>query len=91
MKNQELKEIENVITLLTVFKQYSLNSNNLYNDLKITTNDIDKKIKYLQNIHCKYITEKKIQSEKANAWNKAHKERHCEINKAYNKRKKEGK
>lgn len=91
MKNQELKDIENVITLLTVFKQYSINSNNLYDDLKVTTIDIDKKIKDLQDIHCKYMAEKKLHSEKSNAWNKTHKERHNEINKAYNRRKKEGK
>ena len=91
MKNQELKNIENVITLLAVFKQYSIDSNNLYNDLKVSTNDIDKKIKDLQEIHCKYMVEKKKQSEKSNIWNKKHKKRHCEINKAYNRRKKEGK
>jgi hypothetical protein len=81
LKNQELENIKHIQTLLSIIKEYTLEDNDFYNFTKITTKDIDKSIKSLNEICVKTITQKKIQSKKSNLWNKTHAERHNEINK----------
>lgn len=55
----------------------------LYNE---DMNDI---AKALENIYIKYTQKKQQASEKANAWNKAHPDKHRKHNKDYAKRKRE--
>lgn len=68
--------------MLSVIKDYTMTteSKDFYDITGISTKYIDITLNRLQTIKTKTIIAKRQQSEKANAWNKAHPERHREIN-----------
>lgn len=90
LTNQEVKDIESTIILLTAVFDYANTKGTLYKDTGLTAYEIDQKIVKLNRIYTKTITQKKKASEKANAWNKAHPDKHRKHNKDYAKRKREG-
>ena len=86
LTNKELKTISKIIDLLnTIEINTSYDTNN---ELEITNDELLDYIEELNNIYTKEKIQKAKQSAKANAWNKAHPERHREINKLYERRKK---
>lgn len=90
LKNSELKDISYAISMLTAIKIYAINqdSSEFYDNTGITIIDIERQIKALEKIHLNTTLQKKKCSEQANKWNKTHIERHREINKNYERRKK---
>ena len=88
LKNEELKSISNASTMLLFLKRYALETDTFYEDTGITIADIEKLSNELHHIHNKYALKKIAQSEKSNAWNKAHPEQHRRHNRDYERRKK---
>ena len=91
LKNEDLKQINKIKTLLGIIYQYTIDADNneLYEKTGITIKDINDCIKALSHI---YTTEKIKHikaSEQANKWNKTNPEKHRQHNKDYIKRKKE--
>lgn len=82
LRNDELETITSTITMLSVIKDYAVNTkeSDFYNATGISTVQLDIAIKKLQLIEVNTRAKKKQHSEKANNWNKTHPERHREIN-----------
>lgn len=91
LTNKELDTIRATIHTLSAIKDYTIatESHDFYDVTGVSTKYIDSILKRLQIIKTKTIIAKKRQSEKANEWNKAHPERHNEINKLCDQRKRE--
>lgn len=88
LRNDELETITSTITMLSIIKDYAVNTNesDFHNATGISAVHLDIAIKKLQLIEVNTRVKKKQSSEKANEWNKAHPERHCEINRDSAKR-----
>lgn len=82
LKRNELETISNANVLIQYLKQAQ-------GDINISPQYIDDISQQLQNIYIKYAEEKIKASERANAYNKAHPEKHRQLNREYAKRKKE--
>lgn len=82
LRNDELETVTSTITMLSVIRDYTVNTeeSDFYNATGISTIQLDIAIKKLQLIEANARIKKKQRSEKANDWNKAHPERHREIN-----------
>lgn len=93
LKNENLKQINNTITLLTTIKLYLLENDptDFINKTGVDLIDIRHNIKDLITIHTQETLKHMKASEKTNAWNKAHPEQHRKYNRDYAKRKKEAK
>ena len=91
LKNEDLKQISSAITLLTTIKLYLLeiDTTDFIDKTGVDLIDIQRSIKNLNTIHTQEVLKHIKQSEKSNAYNKAHPEKHREINRRYEKRKKE--
>lgn len=87
LKNEDLKQISKAQTLLCVIWQYSIDSDELYEKTGITTKDIHSCMRALSHIHTTETLKHLKASEKANAWNKANPEKHREINRRCEERK----
>lgn len=87
LKNEDLKQISKAQTLLCIIWQYSIDSDELYEKTGITTKDIHSCMRALNHIHTVETLKHLKASEKANAWNKANPEKHREINRRYEERK----
>lgn len=85
LTNKELKDISKVIADLTLLEVYA---DKIEFPIGMTVKDIQTDRKILNHIHVKTKIQKAKQSEQANAWNKAHPERHNTTNKKYYKNKK---
>ena len=88
LKNEDLKQINNTITLLTTIKLYLLENNptDFIDKTGIDLIDIQHSIRNLITIHTQETLKHINASEKANAWNKANPEKHREINRRYEER-----
>ena len=93
LKNEHLKQINSTITLLTIIKLYLLENDptDFIDKTGIDLIDIQHSIKNLINIHTQETLKHLKASEKANAWNKANPEKHREINRRYEERKRNNK
>lgn len=87
LTNKELTNIQNTITLLKNIEKSAYFD--FYVEFGVTQEALLDSIEQLETIYTKAKALKVKQSASANAWNKAHPERHREINKQYEKRKKE--
>ena len=87
LKNEDLKQISKAQTLLCIIWQYSIDSDELYEKTGITTRDIHSCMRALSHIHTVETLKHLKASEKANARNKANTEKHREINRRYEARK----
>ena len=87
LKNEDLKQISKAQTLLCIIWQYSIDSDELYEKTGITTKDIHSCMRALSHIHTVETLKHLKASEKANAYNKTHPEKHREINRRYEERK----
>ena len=89
LKNENLKQINSTITLLTTIKLYLLENDptDFIDKTGIDLIDIQHNIKNLITIHTQETLKHIKQSEKSNAYNKAHPEKHREINRRYEERK----
>ena len=78
LKNENLKQINSTITLLTTIKLYLLENNatDFIDKTGIDLVDIQHNIRNLIAIHTQETLKHIKQSEKSNAWNKAHPEQH---------------
>ena len=91
LKNEDLKQINNTITLLTTIKLYLLENDptDFIDKTGIDLIDIQHSIKNLITIHTQETLKHINASEKANAWNKANPEKHRKHSRDYERRKKE--
>ena len=89
LKNEDLKRINSAITLLTTIKLYLLENDptDFIDKTGVDLVDIQHNIKNLTTIHTQETMKHLKASEKSNAYNKAHPEKHREINKRYERRK----
>ena len=89
LKNEDLKQINNVTTLLSVIYQYAIDidNNDFYEKTNITTKDIHNGINALIHIHTTETLKHIKASEKANKWNKANPEKHRKHSRDYERRK----
>ena len=89
LKNEDLKRINSAITLLTTIKLYLLENDptDFIDKTGVDLVDIQHSIRNLITIHTQETMKHLKASEKANAYNKAHPEKHTEINRRYEKRK----
>ena len=89
LKNEDLKQINSAITLLTTIKLYLLENDptDFIDKTGIDLIDIQHNIKALNHIHTQETLKHIKASEKSNAYNKAHPEKHREINRRYEERK----
>ena len=78
LKNENLKQLDNTITLLTTIKLYLLENDpaNFINETGIDLIDIQHSIKSLISIRTQETIKHQKASKQANAWNKAHPEEH---------------
>lgn len=90
LKNENLKQINNTITLLTTIKLYLLENDptDFIDKTGVDLVDIQHNIKNLITIHTEETLKHLKASEKANAWNKAHPEQHRRHSRDYERRKK---
>ena len=91
LKNEDLKQINSTITLLTTIKLYLLENDptDFIEKTGIDLIDIQHSIRNLITIHTVETLKHLKASEKANAWNKANPEKHRKHNRDYKKKKKE--
>ena len=91
LKNEDLKQINNTITLLTTIKLYLLENDptDFIDKTGIDLIDIQHSIRNLITIHTQETLKHLKASEKANAWNKANPEKHRKHSRDYERRKKE--
>ena len=89
LKRNELKTISDASILIQYLKQYAQSDDSFYEDTGVSIHYIENTIEELQSIYIKYAEEKIKASERANAYNKAHPEKHRQLNKEYAKRKRE--
>lgn len=82
LKRNELETISNANVLIQYLKQ-------VQGDINVSPQYIEDISQQLQNIYIKYAEEKIKASKRANAYNKAHPEKHRQLNREYAKRKKE--
>lgn len=89
LKNEELKQLNHIKTLLNIIKDYSINedTNDFYDKTGITILDLDRSIKALQQIHTTSMIKHKEHSDRANNWNKSHPEQHRKHSRDYERRK----
>ena len=90
LKNENLKQISSTITLLTVIKQYLLETDptDFIDKTGIDLIDIQHTIKALTHIHTVEKLKHLKASEQANKWNKANPEKHRKNSRDYERRKK---
>ena len=91
LKNEDLKQISKAQTLLCIIWQYSIDSDELYEKTDINTRGIQRCMRVCSSIHTVKTLKHLKASEKANAWNKANPEKHREINRRYEERKRNNK
>ncbi len=89
LKRNELQTISDASILIQYLKQYAQSDDSFYKDTGISIPYLENTIEELQSIYIKYAEEKIKASERANAYNKAHPEKHRQLNREYAKRKKE--
>ena len=89
LKNEDLKQINSTITLLTTIKLYLLENDptDFINKTGIDLIDIQDNIRNLITIHTQETLKHIEASEKANAWNKANPEKHRKHSRDYERRK----
>lgn len=89
LKNEDLKQISKINTLLTIIYQYTIDADNndLYDKTGVTSKDIHDSIKALTHIHTIETLKHIKASEKANKWNKANPEKHRKHSRDYERRK----
>ena len=89
LKNEDLKRINSAITLLTTIKLYLLENDptDFIDKTGVDLADIQHSIRNLITIHTQETMKHLNANEKANAWNKANPEKHREINRRYEERK----
>ena len=89
LKNEDLKRINSAITLLTTIKLYLLENDptDFIDKTGVDLVDIQHNIRNLITIHTQETMKHLNANEKANAWNKANPEKHREINRRYEERK----
>ena len=89
LRNEDIKAISKAHTLLGMIWAYAIDidNNELYEKTGVTIKDLHDSMKALNHIHVQETMKHLKASEKSNAWNKAHPERHREINKEYERRK----
>lgn len=90
LKNEDLKQINSTITLLTTIKLYLLENDptDFIEKTGIDLIDIQHSIRNLITIHTQETMKHINASEKANAWNKTHPEQHRRHSRDYERRKK---
>lgn len=90
LKNEDLKQINSTITLLTTIKLYLLENDptDFIEKTGIDLIDIQHSIRNLITIHTQETLKHLKASEKANAWNKANPEKHRKHSRDYERRKK---
>lgn len=91
LKNEELKQLSQVAMVLSLIREYELSNDMFYEDTGLAVKDIDRSLKDLASIQAKYRLKHIQSSQKANAYNKAHPEKHRKLNRDCYKRKKERK
>lgn len=93
LKNENLKQINNTITLLTTIKLYLLENDptDFINKTGIDLIDIQHNIKDLITIHTHYTLEKMKQSDKVAQYHKDNAEKHRKYNREWARRNKEKK
>ena len=74
LTNNELKDIENTVTLLTAILDYAITKETLYKETGITAYDIDQKIIKLNNIRTKALKDKEKVNQRSYQYNLEHKE-----------------
>ena len=89
LKNEDLKQISSTITLLTIIKQYLLETDptDFIDKTRIDLIDIQHTIKALTHIHTVEKLKHLKASEQANKWNKANPEKHRKHSRDYERRK----
>lgn len=89
LKNEDLKQISSTITLLTIIKQYLLETDptDFIDKTRIDLIDIQHTIKNLTHIHTVEKLKHLKASEQANKWNKANPEKHRKHSRDYERRK----
>ena len=89
LKNEDLKRINSAIALLTTIKLYLLENDptDFIDKTGVDLVDIQHSIRNLITIHTQETMKHLKASEKANVWNKANPEKHREINRRYEERK----
>ena len=89
LKNEDLKRINSAITLLTTIKLYLLENDptDFVDKTGVDLVDIQHSIRNLITIHTQETMKHLKASEKANVWNKANPEKHREINRRCEERK----
>ena len=90
LKNEDLKQINSTITLLTTIKLYLLENDptDFIEKTGIDLIDIQHSIRNLITIHTQETLKHLKASGKANAWNKANPEKHRKHSRDYERRKK---
>ena len=89
LKNEDLKQINSTITLLTTIKLYLLENDptDFIEKTGIDLIDIQHSIRNLITIHTQETMKHSKASEKSNAWNKAHPEQHRKHSRDHERRK----
>lgn len=89
LKNEDLRQIRNTITLLTTIKLYLLENDptDFIDKTGIDLIDIQQNIKILNHIHTVETLKHLKASEKSNAWNKANPEKHRKHSRDHERRK----
>ena len=93
LKNEDLRQIRKAQTLLGMIWAYAIDQDNneLYEKTGVTIKDLNDSMKALNHIHTVETLKHLKASEKSNAWNKANPEKHREINRRYEERKRNNK
>ena len=86
LKNDELKQINNAITLLTTIKIYTLYEDINLDKAGITISDIDKSIQALNNIHKSQKIKKAEASKKVAQSHKDNLEKHRVYNREWSRK-----
>ena len=89
LKNEDLKQINNTITLLTTIKLYLLENDptDFIDKTGVDLVGIQHSIRNLITIHTQETMKHLNANEKANAWNKANPEKHRKHSREYERRK----
>ena len=87
LKNDELKLINDTTIILIFATQFLPNDETLKKYVGKTKEEIDNIINNLEDLYRSQAMKKIAASEKSNAWNKAHPDKHSKHNRDYEKRK----
>lgn len=91
LKNEAIKQIRDTYFLLNIIYKYATDtdSSELYDKTGITSKDILKCMKELSRIEAEETIKHITSNKRSNEYNKAHPERHRQLQKEYDKRHKE--